>query len=68
MSKQMVSSTTTDLFDSSSHHIMSGLRSVQGRWLGIKYFCEDRSAVMLYDTFKLTLMKEAISFITSSCP
>ena len=32
--KQMVSSTITVLLDSLSHQIMSGLRSVQGRWLG----------------------------------
>ena len=35
MSKQMVSSTITVLFDSSSHQ-MSGLRSVKGRWVGSK--------------------------------
>ena len=32
-SKLMVSSTITLLFDSSSNQIMSGLRSMQGRWL-----------------------------------
>ena len=37
---------------------MSGLRSVQGRWLGSEYFCDDRSTIMLCD-LKLTLMKVA---------
>ena len=67
MSKQMISSTTTVLFECSSHQIMSCLRSVQGRWLGIEYVCDDRSTVMFCDTYKLTVMKEAISFRTSSC-
>ena len=66
VSKQMVSSTTTDLFHSSSHQIMSGLRSVQGRWLGIEYVSDDRSAIMFCDTCKLTVMMKVISFRTSS--
>ena len=65
--KRMVSLTTTVLFECSSHQTMSGLRSVQGRWLGIEYVCDDRSIIMFCDTFKLTVMKKAIYFRTSSC-
>ena len=67
VSKQMASSTTTYLFESSSHQIISGLRSVQGKWLGIEYLCDVRSTIMLCDTFKWTVMKEAISLRSSSC-
>ena len=52
VSKQMVSSTTTVLCKCSSHQIMSGLRSVQGRW----YVCDARSTIMFCDTFKLTVI------------